>query len=379
MKHRAPTTLVGACNVAFDPSQEWSLIRYGVYPNQVGLQVFDRAAAESMVSSFNSATTRLAQAFRGLPGYIGHPDDAAWLAKNPTARRAAVSRVKELRLTDEGLQFRAAYNDDGKKLLTGDAPAFDAFSPRWGMQPIVYQGRQAFRPVELYSVGYTNHPNIPGSYIGLNEALPPISPMNNDQLIKLLATLGITLARDADAATTDAALTEGQTKAQALVDAKKEAQSKLTTAEAKATTAANELTTIKAQLTDAQGKLATAANERATERTARADLLLATAINEGRITAAQQADWRKKLVEASNEGFATVSGELHALKPAINTASKTAGLGARRGQANPEAKARITAINEAVAARMKSTGEEHHPAYLAVKREKPELFTPASE
>lgn len=375
--------VVCACNVAFDPAQEWSTIRYGVYPNAVGLQVLDRTAAEAMVAAFNDKLSRLARGFRGLPGYIGHPDEPSWLARHPEARRDAIARVKELRVTDEGLQFRAAYNEDGKRLLTGEAPAFDAFSPRWGMAPIDYRGRKAFRPLELYSVGYTNNPNIPGSYIGLNEALPPeppaTPPMKIEELIALLAALGVTLAPDADPAAISAAIQSATEKAKGLQTA--------------STTAANELSTLQAKLTAAEGKLATASNEltatkgelttktaaAAAEREARADLLLATAVNEGRLTAAQRPDWKTKLVTASNETFGAVAGELAALKPAVNTASKTAGLGARRGQTDPQAKARISAINEAVSAYQREHSVDHHSAYCAVKKAKPELFTPATE
>jgi hypothetical protein len=369
--------LVCACNVSFDPTQEWSTIRFGVYPNEVGLQVFDRPAAEAMVSAFNSTLNRLARAFRGLPGYIGHPDEPAWLARNPNARRDAVSRVKELRITDDGLQFRTAYNDDGKKLLTGEAPAFDAFSPRWGMAPIVYQSRKAFRPVELYSVGYTNHPNIPGSYIGLNEALPgdassaetTTTPPMNPLLLKLLAALGIELKPDATEADITAAL-------QGALD-KIAADSACDTEEA--TAASNELATAKAALTAATNEAAAHKAAFTAERQLRADGVLVLAINTGRLTAAQRADWEPKLLTAAtNEAFTAVAAELAALQPAVNTASKTPNLGARRGQPDPEGKKRIIAINEAIDAKVKATpGLTRDAAFLALQQEKPALFTPA--
>lgn len=373
--------LVGACNVAFDPAQEWSTIRFGVYPNEAGLQVFDRPAAEAMVAAFNDKLNQLAHGFRGLPGFIGHPDEPAWLARNPTARREAVARVKDLRVTDDGLQFRVAYNDDGKRLLTGEAPAFDSFSPRWGMAPIQYKGRKAFRPLELYSVGYTNQPNIPGSYIGLNEALPtetaPASttPMK-ELLIKILAALGVTLAADADEPTTAAALEQGLAKLTA-------AQGEMASEKQKATTAANEFATVKAQLAEAGTKLTAATNEAtaaqaafAAERKLRVDSVLDAAVAAGRITAAQRPEWAGKLTPASNEAFGTLAAELSALKPAVNTTSKTAGLGARRGAVDSNSKKRVTAINEAIDAKVKtSPGLSREAAYLALQKEQHPLFT----
>lgn len=372
----ATARCIGACNVAHDASAEWSKIKFGVYPNEVGLQIFDREAAEAMVSAFNDSLNRLAHGFRGLPGYIGHPDNAAWLQRNPGAPRHAVARVKELRLADDGLEFRTAYNDDGKKLLTGEAPAYDAFSPNWNMAPTQYRGRKAYRPVELLSVGYTNQPNIPGSYIGLNEALPgeaattepaPVPPMK-ELLIKILADLGITLAADADEPTTIAALEQGLAKIAS-------AQGEMAAEKEKAVVAANELATAKAQLAAAGTKLTSAANELATERKARVDTVLDAAVAAGRITAAQRPEWAGKLTPAANEAFGTLAIELSALKPAVNTASKTAGLGARRGQVDANSKQRVNAVNEAINARQKTTpGMSREAAFLALQKEQPALF-----
>ena len=36
------------------------------------------------------------------------------------------------------------------------------------MLPTIYQGKKAFRPVVLNSIGLTNKPNIPGASIGVN-------------------------------------------------------------------------------------------------------------------------------------------------------------------------------------------------------------------
>lgn len=376
--------LVGAINVSLQPdSAGWILVRYGVYPNQVGLQIFDRAAAEAIVSAANSLASRAADRFRGQPIYVGHPDDPAWRKANPGVRAEAVGRLPELKVSDEGLLLRPAFNDEGKRLLAGDAPAYDSFSPHWGMVPTTHQGRAAFRPVELYSIGLTNQPNIPGSWIGLNEALPadrfPVTTTNhtmNPKLIALLAVLGITRAPDATEDQLVSGINEAMPKLQAVLDA----AGKVPELETKLTTAANETATLKSQLATANTATQTAVNDAAglrtslaAERAARADAVITTAVNEGRLTEAQRAEWAGKF-SAQGADFAAVAGELAKVKKAVNT-SPQAHVAGRRGAASPEAKARLTAINEAIEAKMAKMGtKDRNAAYLALKSEGHALF-----
>ncbi|HSI08826.1 MAG TPA: hypothetical protein VK985_09545 [Rariglobus sp.] len=369
---------VSAINVALEKQDNgWSLLRYGVYPNQVGLQVFDREGAEAMVRAANSLAGRAADAFRGLPIYVGHPDDAAWAKANPTVRCEAVGRMPELQATDAGLRLRTAWNTKGKELVEGDAPVFDSYSPNWGMLPITYQGRKAFRPVELFSIGLTNKPNIPGTFIGLNEALPadlPLVPEKQKQattmkdlLIALLALLGITVPKE----TADDAFAP-------FID-----QAKTKLADMKPSSAVNEiqalLDTAKQQLTAANGQVTTAVNEAAalrtalaTERAGRAGVVITTAINEGRLTEAQKPDWLAKFT-APGADFAAVQAELGKLTKAVNTKTKVPDLGARRG-AKTGNQTTVTAVNEAINAIQKETGCTRPEAMAAARLKKPDLF-----
>ncbi|MBI5770826.1 MAG: hypothetical protein HZA93_23820 [Verrucomicrobia bacterium] len=383
----ALSRLASAINVAADPAAEWVELRYGVYPNAVGLQVLDRAAAEAMVRTFNSLPNRAADLFRGLPGYVGHPDDPTWRRDNPGVRAEAIGRIKDVQAGEAALRLRVALNDEGRRLVSGPAAAYDSFSPNWGMVPITHQGRKAFRPVELYSIGLTNQPNIPGTFIGLNEALPletpdPASQIPNfsamkSKLIALLAALGRPVA-NADTVSDDqlaAAVNEATPVAAQLVTASNEhatTRTKLATAEAALATANQSLATATNEKGALNSQLSTLNSALTTERAARAELLLTGAINEGRITAAQKPEWLGRFTAAGAD-FAAVSAELAGLKRAVNTQSKTAGLGARRA-VSAESKAKITAINEAVETKKKATGLSHDAAYAAVRREKPELF-----
>jgi hypothetical protein len=357
--------VIGAINEAIGTADWVRIAPYGEWPNEVGLQVFDRAGAEKMIAAFNTVVEKAANLWRGLPIYEGHPDNAEWLKKNPGYKRLAVGRVKELQARDDGLWGRVAFNEQGNAIVRGDAPAYEAQSPHWGMAPITYRGKRAMHPEALYSLGLTNTPNIPGTQLGLNEAIEPeISTAMKSQLIQLLAALGKTVAADA----TDDQLTAALNEATPIATA--------------AVAAVNELATVKPKLTTAEAALTTATNESATlrtqvtaERAARAEAVLTAAMNEGRITEAQRPEWLGKLT-AANADFAALSTELGALKKAVNTRSQVKGLGARKDEAAADT-ATITAINEAVAKEEKESGLSHTDAYLAVRKKQPALFTPA--
>lgn len=363
---------IGALNEAVAPDQEWFRVApFGEHPNRVGIQVLDRDAAEAMVGAFNSLVARAARNFRGLPIYVGHPDEPNWAKQNPTVRAEAVGRIRELQVRDDGLWAKHALNDDGKRLLSGEAAPYAFQSPHWGMVPVPKRAK-AFRPVELYSVGLTNQPNIPGTAIGVNESVPGSSTsMNTEAIRKLLAALGITLGADATEAQVSAAINEATTKGTALVAA----QNELGTVKTQLTTAQNEATAAKADATALRTQLGEKAAAAVNERTARAKLVLDAAVASGRVTAAKRGEYEGKLVAAANDtAFAAVETEIKALKPAVNTQAKTSGLGGRR-TIDAGSQGRIAAINTAVAKYRTENGCDHHTAFCAVKAAQPDLFT----
>jgi hypothetical protein len=317
-----------------------------------------------MVSAFNSLSTRLSTGFRGLPIYVGHPDDPEWAKANPGIRAEAVGRIKELQDRDEALFGRVAFNDQGEKLTAGEAPAYSFHSPRWGMVPTMLNGKKVFRPVLLHSIGLTNNPNIPDNVIGRNEAELENSLAMKSTIQKLLAALGKTVAADATDEQLTAAMNEATTGAPALVAASND----LVTARA-------DLATANGKITVLEGKHQTLTTTAANERSARADVVLVTAVNDGRITEAQRAEWKGKLTSATD--FAAVEGELKALKPAVNTRNRAEGVGARKAEAATTT-AQITAINEAVSKHIKDHGldprSDYNKAYAAVKSAQPGLF-----
>lgn len=375
------TGVVGAINEAVSVDQEWTRIApFRAIPNEVGLQVFDRTGADAMVAAFNSVAEKVSNLFRGLPVYVGHPDDEEWAKKNPGARAEAVGRIKALQTRNDGLYGRIAFNDEGKRLLSGEAAPYAFHSPRWGMLPIQHEGRKAFRPVLLHSIGLTNNPNIRDNTIGLNEAAQ-LSLMKT-QIIALLAALGRPLTNPS--AVTDeqlaAAINEATPVATQLVTSNNEVatlRTQLTTAQNEVTAMKPKLTTAEAEVARLTGELSTAKTNASNERAARADVVLTTAVNTGRITEAQRAEWKTKLTAASGD-FAAVEAELTKLKPAVNTQNRAAQFGARKNETNADGDA-VTAINTAVQKHIKENGldpvRDYNAAFQAVQKAQPALFT----
>ncbi len=373
----AETGHISACNETVSPDQEWTRIApYRAIPNEVGLQVFDRAGAEAMVTAFNSVAGKVSRLFRGIPAFVGHPDHPAWAKENPQIvakyGTEAYGRIKALEARDDGLYGKVIFNDDGKRLVSGEAAPFAFHSPRWSMLPATHQGQKAFRPVLLHSIGLTNNPNISGNAIGLNEAVPAFSPTMKIHIIALLAALGRPIAADSTDEQLAAAVNEATPVATALVTASNE----LGTLKPQLITAQNEIVTLKGKVTTAEGLLTTEKTNAINERAARADAVLTVAVNEGRITEAQRPDWKTKLTTATD--FGAVQGEIVKLKPAVNTKGKAAVIGARKEEV-AASNDMITAINTAVQTHIKTAGldpvKDYSAAYDAVRKAQPALFT----
>ena len=125
------------------------LCPYGEWPHSQGMQIVDEEAASRMKSAakYSAAFTR------GIPIYIGHPDEGGSGKKIRT-----VGRIKKICATEGGIAVLANY-DEGtfRKIESGK---LKAMSPRWQMEKLE-NGK--YRPVRLISAGLTNNPNIPES------------------------------------------------------------------------------------------------------------------------------------------------------------------------------------------------------------------------
>jgi hypothetical protein len=138
--------------------EEWvQLSPYGDFPHARGLQRVDRAAAELMVTQFNSFRGRVGRLFGGVPFYVGHPDLPA---SSELVDRKAYGWIMEVEAREDGFYGRVKWSEAGLELLRN--AHFKFLSPFWEAREIGQEnGRRIYRPVALISAGLTNQPNIP--------------------------------------------------------------------------------------------------------------------------------------------------------------------------------------------------------------------------
>lgn len=352
---RSEVAGIGAVN-AIATGDNWILIApFGEHPNVVGNQVFDQEAANAVVAHHRSLLGRVGRLFKGLPIYVGHPDYAPNAHEYPD--KTVYGQLTELAVRADGLYGRAEWTAEGKAMVNEGQFRFQ--SPHWGMTPIKNWklAPESYRPVQLYSIGLTNQPNLPVPPLpAQNEArTQPEDTMNKKKLVELLKL---------QPAANTAEVTDAQIEAavEALLGQHAAANAKATTLEANLTAANDRATQAEAAVT--------AANSRATQaEAARNEQLVTAAVNEGRITGADRAGWLGKLAG----DFAANSKALGELKPTLKTESQAQQLGGRRqesAQVDP-----VIAINEAVTAHMHTTGEKDYArAFAAVKAKQPQLF-----
>ena len=321
-----------AANESIGHADRWFQVSpFGRFPHRVGMQVFDRPAAEGIVRLFESARERTARLWRGLPVFIGHPDLDP--KTYPDGRK--YGSIQRLEVRADGLYAQARWSRAGREIVNDEH--FDFPSPLWNMEPVPHEAG-AFRPVELISVGLTNRPNIANKPVGANADDDPaeLSPMQRDELIQQLG-----------------------------LPAENTSDEQIVAAIARLRAAEDENTRLAAGLRTA--------NE------ARVEDRLTVAANAGRITEAEKPGWRARLT-ADFDGGATALGQL---APTLNTrrTCQTATLGERSGgTAAMTRAARIQAANEAVEARLRAAGDDDYPkAFAWVRSQRPELFKDMQE
>ncbi|MDR3316677.1 MAG: phage protease [Puniceicoccales bacterium] len=151
------------------------LVDYGEHPHRLGLQVVTKESAEKMARTFHSLMRRLARKFRGVPVYIGHPDDMNFRGQAGHGDTKAYGWVQSLEARDDGLWVCIRWSRKGLEIL--ENAHFKFLSPRWEMQSL---GDGHFAPKALLSVGLTNYPNI-----AVETIVPPeigdLSPLANGE------------------------------------------------------------------------------------------------------------------------------------------------------------------------------------------------------
>ena len=305
-----------ASTITEDPNESgevWFRIsKYGDFPNQAfdprtkrrvaTVQRFDRTAAEKMKAGFDGLLNSVRHMFRGLPIYEGHADDPQLLTK-PGHTMAAVGRVKQLDVRDDGLWGRALLNVQGVPLIKGEAAPYSATSPFWWtVDSGKAEGKARITtPVQLESIALTNKPNISDNFIGLNQETQSDDPEAAAETTKpktmneIKAKLG--LPEDASDDAVLAAIAKLQTENSALKREKGSAQTKLTEANTAKDKALDDLKQ---------------------HRKEKVEAALNQAVTDGKITEAQ----KPKFAAALNNDYEIGMGLLEDLKPQSELNSK---------------------------------------------------------
>lgn len=348
------------------------LVPFGEFPHKQGLQIFDRAAAEEIVATHNSALNRLAKFFGGgsYPIYVGHPD----LPGSKDTDKRAYGWIENMRVTDEGLHLSAKWSDTGRELV--ENAHFKFYSPLWWTRKV----KGGIRPVALKSMGLTNDPNIPVPALANEYESQTEEPMDKE----LLAALGLE-----EGATVEDAMV-------AITALKEAAQKPAESEEEKPAESEEEKPAETEEEKPAESEVAKPAeseeekpaeNERVTDLEARLGVAVANAVDQavatGRLTPAE-ADAKRTELLAAND-LAAALQELGKLPPKVKTSSATGNLGGAKSRlvvaANDEAKAQREERTQLVANEFAATnpalpeGERKRIAWERARRKNPDLFT----
>lgn len=330
-------------------SDGWYLIApFGTYKHRVGLQQFDVAAANDIISNFNSRFQRLKR-FLGfgttLPIHYGHPDvgdDGRPGISSRHLDQTVYGKVSDLTTSSDGLKAKIEWNEDFKQLPHGLH-----FSPFWLMTPLEKRG--TYRPTFLKSIGLTSTPNIPMT-AAANEDIFNILKTKENQMIKYIMTL----------------LGYSEESAQKFIDNSEGAPS-----EDEIKGKFNELLDKAAKLDASEKKLEETAVSAENSRSAFADYIVNNAIKNGKLTEADRAIKTDALLKASD--IVVAANEIDELEVKFPTESETNEL--KKGDAKANAK---KAFNDLVA-KYETEGLSHLDATMRAKREMPEQYKLAFE
>lgn len=333
---------------------DWMQISpYGQYPTNNGemVQVFGKDEAGKMVAEFNSTVDQLGRMFRGVPVYMGHPAQMPERFSDP--RR--IGKVMKLEARDDGLYGKVEWNSLGKENLREGYMVFP--SPGW-MHPKPAPGSCKIFPVHLDHVGMVNDPNIETVRPWTNSQDSDTQPKQPDEKAmkeKLCALLGL----DPATATDDEIF--------AKITAMKEGADKATKLNTDLTAEAAKTAELEAKKKEMEGALATANSKAMETLKTNAGVVLDMAVNGGKITEAQRAEWEGKLIANGGAAFKAEAEKLDKLETAFN--NKALEIGGAKVDVS-DAQSRRIALNTAVAdAQAKNPKLTYTEAFNQVKRD----------
>lgn len=359
------------CNgVALEHSGEASgkylIAPFGDWKNGGYIQRVDSAAAENLKRNMVKVWGKVKKDLENpCPVHYEHPDDEDGEELPRVVDKTPYGRVRALEIRDDGIYAAIEWLPGFETL-----PKSLQISPRWNTD---YLGSNVVRPKRLISLGLTRRPNI-GCTAFVNHAEPiPNSENQNKQKEsymdkEILTLLGYTeeeaqkIIDKAEGAPTDVlerikkALTDKATLENELAAAKGETAGK-----------EKELGEAKTALANSQAALKAS-------REARAKLVVANAVRDGKIAEFQRSS--AEAILANAEDFEAEEQKIAAAPAAVKTTPKTDGIEKgekERAKNQQDAQAKFAAVVE----EKQKAGMDYNAAWNAAKAEKPELFAAA--
>lgn len=347
---RAVLTFCNAIEVdrQSQPSGKYLIAPFGDYPHGGNVQRVDAVAAANMKRELSGVWTRVKNVFgNACPVFYSHPDDEHY---PDAADHTPYGKVLSLETLADGIWANIKWLDGFEHL-----PKRLHFSPRWVVEKI---GANIYRPRKLESVGLTNTPNIVGTSFANEISTQPKEKSMNKELLSLLGFA------EGDAPTEEAVLEKVRT----LLASQNEAAAGLEKEKSRADAAETALANEKQRADSAEEKFKA-------ERQARAGLIVANAVSQGKIAEALRETSMEILANAAD--FDAAAAKLEAAQPAIKTSPATDGIEKdekARAQSQSEADRKF---KEIVAAKEASSGVEYQAAWNAAREENPDLYKTA--
>ncbi len=291
--------------------EDWVMLsNWTEAPAKQGLQVINAQTVAPLVENFRQAKTKAGANWRGVPIYVGHPTrDEIKAGVKP------IGRAMDMQARNDGLYVQRKLNTLG---VENDKEGFFPFpSAGWYVEPI---GNGRVRPDVLDHIGMVEHPNISAVPAWTNSQEENQNQDNPDDMnTKAIAAL-LGLPETAVQSDLEGAIKALQAKAGKADTADAACNAAVAERDAAKVLVTNEKTRADAEKQRADG-LDTALNA---EKTAKHKLMASMALNEGRISKAEEETWIGKLATnaAAEEEITKLPKKFNRQSLALNRGQK---------------------------------------------------------
>jgi len=309
-------------------SGKYLIAPFGDFKKDGYIQRIDALAGTNLKRNFGKLLNRIRSTFSNVcPVYYEHPDNEDNREEPTNPDKTPYGKVRGIEVLANGIYAEIEWLDGFPTL-----PKALQISPRWNADII---SEKIVRPARLLSIGLTAHPNIKStSFVNSTN-----QQKGNTMLKAILSLFGYDdetiekIGNQSEGAPTE---TEVLDKIKSMLKDKDAEES-----------AQKELEETKTQLANSQSAFTA-------ERTARAELIIANAVKDGKVTSAQRETALKLLI--NSDDFEKEAKSIEASEPVIKTASETDGIEADDKARQKSREQKRKGIEEFVAKRSKDLG-----------------------